>query len=107
MPDERDMHQGVASNNLALLRNLELPVTVRFGSTKLTLADLSLLRTGSAVTLDNAVTDLVEVMVGQKVIARGEPVVVQGKYGVRITEIASHTERLAVAPINEAAGNPE
>lgn len=111
MQDElQNNPEGIADGpgtNLGLLRSIELPVTIRFGSTKLTLRALSLLRTGTAVTLDNAVTDLIEVVAGGNVIARGEPVIVEGKYGIRITEIASQNDRLAAAPMNATAGVTE
>jgi flagellar motor switch protein FliN/FliY len=60
------------------------------------------------IELDRALTDPVEVLVGGSVIARGEPIVVQGIYGVRISEIASRHERLMTTALNTPApgGNP-
>jgi flagellar motor switch protein FliN len=80
--------------NLDLLKDIELPVTLRFGSAQMSLRDLAALNTGAVIQLDRPLTDPVEVLVGGSVIARGEPIVVQGVYGVRISEIASRHERL-------------
>lgn len=92
--------------NLALLKTIELPVTLRFGSARISLRDLSTLGPGALVELDRALTDPVEVLVGGKVIALGEPVVVQGVYGVRISEIASPRERLITTSL-QAGGQKE
>jgi flagellar motor switch protein FliN/FliY len=56
------------------------------------------LTTGSIVELDRDVNDPVEVLVNQRLIARGEVVVVEGNYGVKIQEIASRNERLRSIP---------
>lgn len=90
-----------------LLRSIELPVAIRFGSARLSLRELSTLRTGAAVTLDTALTDPAEIVVGGNVIARGEPLIVGGKYAIRITQIASEDERLTTAPINGAPAGAE
>ena len=89
--------------NLDLLKNIELPVTLRFGSAQMSLRDLTALDTGAVIELDRALTDPVEVLVGGSVIARGEPIVVQGVYGVRISEIASRHERLMTTALNTPA----
>jgi flagellar motor switch protein FliN len=92
-----------ATPNLDLLRDIELPVTLRFGSTQMSLRDLTALNTGAVIQLDRALTDPVEVLVGGSVIARGEPVVVQGVYGIRISEIASRRERLMSTSLHAPA----
>ena len=89
--------------NLELLKDIELPVTLRFGSAQMSLRDLTRLDTGAVIELDRALTDPVEVLVGGSVIARGEPIVVQGVYGVRISEIASRHERLMTTALNTPA----
>jgi flagellar motor switch protein FliN/FliY len=80
--------------NLDLLKDIELQVTLRFGSAQMSLKELAALGTGAVIELDRALADPVEVLVGGYVIARGEPIVVRGVYGIRISEIASHKERL-------------
>ena len=82
------------SNSIELLLDVELPVRVSFGKAQLLLRDVIKLTTGSIVELNRAVTEPVEVLVNNCVIARGEVVVVDGNYGVRIHQIISRQERL-------------
>jgi flagellar motor switch protein FliN/FliY len=79
---------------LGLLMEVELPVSVSFGRAELPLKDVLKLTTGSIVELNRSVNEPVEVIVNNCVIARGEVVVVEGNYGVRIEEIISPQERL-------------
>ncbi len=88
---------NVNAKALELVMNLEMPLSISFGSTELDLAHVLDLAVGSSVELNRAPTDLVEVLVNGAVIARGELVVVDGNYGVRIKEIASAPERLRTA----------
>jgi flagellar motor switch protein FliN/FliY len=92
-----------ATLNLDLLKDIELPVTLRFGSAQMSLRDLTALNTGAVIELDRPLTDPVEVLVGGSVIARGEPIVVQGVYGVKISEIASRHERLMTTALGTPA----
>ena len=85
---------AAASRTFDLLLDVELPVSVSFGRASLKLQDAMKLITGSLIELDRGVTDPVELLVNNCVIARGEVVVVEGNYGVRITEIVSQRERL-------------
>jgi flagellar motor switch protein FliN len=82
------------NSNIDLLMDVELEVTLRFGERQLLLKDLLELVPGAVVELDQQVQDPVELLVGRKVIARGEVVVVDGNYGLRVTEIASPLERI-------------
>jgi flagellar motor switch protein FliN/FliY len=77
-----------------LLMEVELPVSVSFGRAALPLKDVLKLITGSIVELNRPISDPVEVIVNNCVIARGEVVVVEGNYGVRIKEIISREKRL-------------
>lgn len=79
---------------LDLLLEVELPVSVSFGRADLALKDVLKLTTGSIVELNRAVSEPVEVIVNNCVIARGEVVVIEGNYGVRIHEIISRDKRL-------------
>jgi flagellar motor switch protein FliN/FliY len=85
---------GGRSRTLDLLLEVELPVSISFGRTNLPMRDVLRLTTGSIVELNRTVTDPVEILVNQKLIARGEVVVVDGNYGVRIQEIATRGDRL-------------
>ena len=82
------------SKTIDLLLDVDLPVSVSFGRTQLPLKDVVKLTTGSIVELNRAVSDPVEIIVNNCVIARGEVVVIDGNYGVRIQQIVSRQERL-------------
>jgi flagellar motor switch protein FliN len=84
----------IRSRTMDLLLDVDLPVSISFGKTQIPLKDVLKLTTGSIVELNRGVNDQVEVLVNQCLIARGEVVVVEGNYGVRIQEIASRQERL-------------
>jgi flagellar motor switch protein FliN/FliY len=77
-----------------LLLEVELPVSISFGKTELPMKDVLKLTTGSIVELNRSVSEPVEVLVNHCLIARGEVVVVEGNYGVRIQHIASRQDRL-------------
>jgi len=77
-----------------LLLDVELPVSVSFGKTEIPMKDVLKLTTGSIVELNRGVNEPVEVLVNHCLIARGEVVVVEGNYGVRIQEIISRSDRL-------------
>jgi flagellar motor switch protein FliN len=76
--------------------DVELPITVSIGSTQLPLREILKLTTGSIVELDRLITDPVDILVNKCVIARGEVVVIEGNYGVRILQVVSRSERLAL-----------
>jgi flagellar motor switch protein FliN/FliY len=82
------------SRTMNLLLDVDLPVSISFGRTQLPMKDVIKLTTGSIVELNRSVNEPVEVLVNQCLIARGEVVVVDGNYGVRILEIASRQERI-------------
>jgi flagellar motor switch protein FliN/FliY len=73
---------------------VELAVSVSFGRAELPLKDVLKLTTGSIVELNRGLNDPVEVIVNKCVIARGEVVVIDGNYGVRIQEIVSRDKRM-------------
>ncbi len=77
-----------------LLLDVELPVSVSFGRAHLPLKDVLKLTSGSIVELNRGIAEAVEIIVNNCVIARGEVVVVEGNYGVRIQQIISRQERL-------------
>ncbi len=81
-------------DSIDLLLDVELPVSASFGRAYLPLGDVLKLTSGSIVELNRSVSEPVEIIVNNCVIARGEVVVVEGNYGVRITEIISRRERL-------------
>lgn len=80
--------------NLERIMDIELPVTLNFGHTQMLLKDVLQFSPGSVIQLDRTVDEPVSLMVNNKVIARGEVVIVDGNYGIRITEIESTAERI-------------
>jgi len=84
----------VRDPNLELLMDVELDVSLRFGERQMTLRSILDLNAGSVVELDQNVREPVQLLVGGKVIAHGEVVIVDGNYGLRVTEIVSPMERI-------------
>jgi flagellar motor switch protein FliN/FliY len=91
-------HPGSA---LDMLLDIELPVTLRFGRRQMTLHEVIGLDSGSVIDFGQSAEEPVEVLVNGRVVARGEAVMVQGNYGVRISRIESRRERLEAAPAPE------
>ena len=73
--------------NLQLVLDVELNVTLRFGQRQLALREVLDLTSGSVIELDRQVEEPVELLLEGKVIARGEAVVIDGNYGLRVTEV--------------------
>lgn len=82
------------TNNLDLILDIPLTVTVELGRSKMLINDLLQLGQGSVIELTKLVGEPLEVLVNNKLVARGEVVVVNDKFGVRLTEIASPMERV-------------
>ena len=85
---------AVAARNLDLLLDVEMPVSISFGRAQLPLKDVFKLTIGSMVELNRAISEPVEVIVNNSVIAQGEVVVVEGNFGVRITHVMSKHDRI-------------
>ena len=81
------------TGNLAVLMGVELPVSIRFGETEMFLEDIVKLGIGSVIELNSGIDEPVELIVNNRILARGEIVTVDGFYGIRITEITSAGER--------------
>jgi flagellar motor switch protein FliN/FliY len=91
---DQDQQGSQANWNIDLLLDVELPIVVSFGETAMPLKDVLKLGVGSVIELDKTVNDPVTLIVNQKPIARGEVVMVEGNYGVRILEVESTAERI-------------
>lgn len=78
--------------NLDLLMDVNLRVTVELGRTRMRLRQVLELQNGSVIELDRLAGDPVDVFVNDRLIARGEVVVVDDKFGVRITELVSSSQ---------------
>ena len=83
------------ARNFDLLLDIPLDVTVELGRTRLALRELLALGSGSVVELGKLAGEPLDVLVNGKLVARGECVMVNDKFGVRLTDIVSRSERLA------------
>lgn len=86
---------AVLSGNVDLLLDVELDVTLRFGGRSMLLRDVLELNPGAVLELDRHIQDPVELLVADKVIALGEVVIVDGNYGLKITQLVSPSQRVA------------
>jgi flagellar motor switch protein FliN/FliY len=91
------------TGTMGLLMDMELPVMLRFGSTRMLLRDLLKLADGSIVEFDRSQENPVEILVNGRVVARGSAIVVDGNYGVRISEIAPAREIWNTGSASDAA----
>lgn len=87
--DHTSLHSALASRNLDLLMNVRLGVRLRFGSRRIKLREILEFHAGSIVELDRQVQEPVDLLVDDKLIARGEVVVVDGNYGLKVLDVAS------------------
>ncbi len=92
--DARASHQEF-SENIQRILDLQLPITVSFGTARKPLAEVLKLAPGSLVELDKTASDPVLLRVNDKVFAWGKVVDVDGYYGVEITEIIARVDRIA------------
>ena len=94
-PDAAGDSAGVESPvNMEFLLDIPLEVTVELGRTKMLINDMLKLGQGSVIELAKLAGESLEILANQKPIARGEVVVVNEKYGVRLTEVISPMERV-------------
>jgi len=83
-----------AARGMDLLLDVELEASLRFGSREMPLSQVVELGPGDVVQLDRHISDPVDLVVGDKIIARGEVVLVNGNFGLRVTEVAEPRKRL-------------
>ncbi len=81
-------------DNIDFILDIPLEISVELGRTKMLINDLLTLGQGSVIGLTKLAGETLEVLANQRLIARGEVVVVDEKYGIRLTEIVSTTERI-------------
>ncbi|EJF7502807.1 flagellar motor switch protein FliY [Campylobacter upsaliensis] len=91
---EAMMTLGEGLKNINLIMDVRLPVRVRIGNKKMLLKDVLTMDIGSVVELNQLANDPLEILIGDKRIAYGEVVIVDGNFGVQITEIGTKKERL-------------
>ncbi len=85
---------GDSSVNMEFLLDISLDVTVELGRTNMLINDMLKLGQGSVIELSKLAGESLDILANRKPIARGEVVVVNDKYGVRLTEIISPMERI-------------
>jgi flagellar motor switch protein FliN/FliY len=80
--------------NVSLLCDIELDATLQFGSREMPLREVLELGPGDVVELNRHVSEPVDLVVGDRIVARGEVVIVSGNFALRITEVATPQLRL-------------
>ena len=87
--------EATAKNkNLNFILDIPLEVTVQLGRTRMLVNDLLKLGQGSVIELEKMAGETLEILANQRLVARGEVVVINEKFGIRVTEIISPMERV-------------
>lgn len=93
-PTLEKVHGPKSMKDLEFLLDIPLEISVELGRTKMLINDLLQLGQGSVIELTKLAGEPLEILINQKLIARGEAVVVNEKFGVRLTDIISPMERV-------------
>ncbi|MDR4480376.1 MAG: flagellar motor switch protein FliN [Nitrospira sp.] len=83
-----------AHKNIEFVLDIPLQVTVQIGSTRMLIRELLQLGQGSVIELSKLAGEPMEVLVNNKLVARGEVVVVNEKFGIRLTDVVSANQRI-------------
>lgn len=94
-PTESAPKEDNESQRLEMLLDVPLDVSVELGRNRMSIQELLGLGPGSVLELDKVAGEPLDILVNQRLVARGEAVVVNDKFGIRITDIVSPTERVA------------
>ena len=86
--------QNVTANGLDFVLDIPVKVSVEVGRTRILVEDLLRLHKGSVIELTKQAGESLEVLVNDRVVARGEVIVINEKFGVRLTDIVNHEERI-------------
>jgi flagellar motor switch protein FliN/FliY len=86
--------ESTANSGIELLLDVELDAALRFGCREMQLGEILEMGPGDVVQLDRHVSDPVDLIIGDKIVAHGEVVLVNGNFGLRVTEVASPKRRL-------------
>jgi flagellar motor switch protein FliN/FliY len=93
-PPVEETSQAASNKNIDFLLDIPLQVTVHIGGTRMLIRELLQLGQGSVIELDKLAGEPMEVLVNNKLVARGEVVVVNEKFGIRLTDVVSPNQRL-------------
>jgi len=85
---------GEEPGGLDLILDIPLRVSVELGRTKILVQDLLKLHKGSVIELNKLAGEALEVLVNDRVVARGEVIVINEKFGIRLIDIVSHAQRI-------------
>jgi len=91
---ERDADEDLRERELDAVLDIPLRVSVELGRTKILVQDLLKLHKGSVMELDRIAGEALDLLVNDKVVASGEVIVVNEKFGIRLTNIVSNTQRI-------------
>jgi flagellar motor switch protein FliN len=94
MPEEKSPAEDENIRDLDFILDIPLDLSVELGRTKMLVNDLLQLGQGSIVELNKIAGEPLEIYINRKLVARGEVVVVNEKFGVRLTDIVSPMERV-------------
>lgn len=86
--------QPMEDGDLNFILDIPLKVSVELGRTRILVQDLLKLHKGSVIELNKLAGDALEILVNDKIVAKGEVIVVNEKFGVRLTDIVNHTQRI-------------
>jgi flagellar motor switch protein FliN/FliY len=86
--------QTMEEGDLNFILDIPLKVSVELGRTRILVQDLLKLHKGSVIELNKLAGDALEILVNDKIVAKGEVIVVNEKFGVRLTDIVNHTQRI-------------
>jgi len=92
--DLQDETNEAVSRDIDFLLDIPVEITVQLGTARMLIKELLQLGQGSVVELDKLAGEPMEILANNRLIARGEVVVVNEKFGVRLTDIISPSERL-------------
>ena len=99
MSDMTDLPVGglepAAARNYKMLADIPLRLSVEVGSTSLRLSELLDLAEGSVVELDRQASELLDILVNGTLVAKGEVVTVNGRFGIRVVDVVAADARLA------------
>ncbi|HEY4184715.1 MAG TPA: flagellar motor switch protein FliN [Polyangia bacterium] len=95
MSTDAESPKPPGEGRMDLLLDVPLDLSVELGRARMTIQDLLGLGPGSVIELDKIAGEALDILVNDRLVARGEAVVVNDKFGVRITDIVSQSERVA------------